>query len=770
MSKINSKSWLPMGAALLVCGCALLPSTSPAADPSRDEIVTFDGHPSQYVNPFVGTMTQPDAHFGPGATFPGAVAPMGMMQWSPDTTKEPGGYSYKQKIIRDFSLTHFSGRGCSCYQDIGFMPFVGTVDTSPGTGPELDGLKPYSSTYIKDREAATAGFYSTFLDKPGVQVDLTVSTRSGIGRFTYPASKDSVLLINAGTNAKGASEIGTGVMIVGNDEVRGQAAATIGCGREPYTMYFDARFDRPFSAYGTWKDAALSPKTVEASGAKSGAYLVFDTTKEPVVKVRVGISFVNIANARANVDAEIPAWDFDKTKKDVEAAWDKTLGRIEVSGGTRDQTSSFYTALYHSFIHPNVFNDINGEYIGFDNKTHTVDPGHTQYENIPGWDEYRSLCQLRAVLDPAGASDIIRSMLNDAQQNGPALPRWEQVNHNSNGMVGDSPDAYVANVYAYGARDFDAKAALAAMEAAAARESAKSDNHNVRGGQKDYVDLGYVSGEASVTLEYCTDDFALSRFAEAMGDSDNAKAYLARAQNWRNLYNQESGYIQPKDKAGAWTAGFTPTSGKGFVEGDSAQYTWMIPFNLKGLVAAMGGNETVVNRLDEHFKKLNGGPGSPYGFIGNEPEEGGPWVYDFAGAPWRTQDVIRRIRTELFPNNPGGLPGNDDAGALSSWDVFASIGLYPDIPGVAGFVVGSPMFPTTSLHLGTGNDLKIEAPAAKEANPYVQDLTIDGKSTTHLWIPFNDLRNGATLHFNLGPDPNKQWGSRPEDAPPSFDK
>jgi predicted alpha-1,2-mannosidase len=308
------------------------------------------------------------------------------------------------------------------------------------------------------------------------------------------------------------------------------------------------------------------------------------------------------------------------------------------------------------------------------------------------------------------------------------------------------------------------------MDRGASMVGTKSGGHTVREGLADYLNLGYVStatgGSAARTLEYVNDDFAICQLAQALGNNDLHDQYLAQAQNWRNLFHD--GYIVPRNPDGTFIS-FDPTSGSGFVESDGAQYVWMLPFNMSGLFDAMGGMNQVVQRLDNHFTELNAGPRSMFAFLGNEPELKTPWVYDFAGAPWRTQDVVRRSILELYQNSPGGMPGNDDGGAMGSYVVFSSIGLFPEIPGVAGFVLGSPLFSSVTLHLANGNALQINAPDASDDNRYVQRLALNGQPYNSPWIPWDVVSGGAQLDFSLSNIPNTNWGSDPAAAPPSFD-
>ena len=759
---------------LALAGGALFVNHRGSDTPVR-HVVSFAGDPVQYVDPFIGTQpaaanTHLGSGFDSGNVFPGAVYPHGMVQWSPDTTTAPGGYRYSQHTIQGFSLTHFSGRGCQSYQDFPFMPVSGPLTVSP------EKMSAYAATFSHSSESASPGYYSVHLDSSTIQVALTVTPRTGIGQFTYPPSNSATLLINAGGSATPDASDGTGVQIVGNNQLVGSATSGHFCGGpNTYTIYFAAFFDHPFTSFGTWNGSAINPGTRSSNGRHAGAYLTFDTTNQATVQVRVGVSFVSVANAEANLASENPHWNFDAVRTQAKSAWDARLSQIQISGGTSAEKTIFYTALYHTLIHPNIFSDVNGQYMGFDRRVHTAQ-GYTQYENFPGWDMYRSLVGLRAILEPQAMSDMLQSLVVDAQQGGGGLPRWEVANDNSGGMIGDSMDVVISTAYAFGARNFDTQAALQAMVTGATQPGTLSGKHVVRESLGEYLNSGYVSTDtaesASITLEYAVDDFAIAQFAHELGQTAIYQTFLKRAQNWQNLFNPATGYIQPRSPDGTFPASFSPTSENGFAEGDSAQYAWMVQYDLPALFQAMGGNAVAIHRLDNHFSQLNAGPTSPYAFMGNEPEFEVPWEYDVAGAPYRTQEVVRRIQTQLFQDGQYGLPGNDDGGAMSSWYVFSAIGLYPEIPGVAGFLVGSPLFPQITLHLGNGSVLQIDSQGSSNSNtldtmPYVQRLTLNGQTYSNPWLLFDTIQGNATLDFQLDSQPSPTWGKTIQGLPKS---
>ncbi len=610
-----------------------------------------DAGPASKVNPLVGTAPNPTVKVGwsfdTGNVFPGAVCPRGMIAWSPDTTHSrqiAGGYWYPDNKIEEFSLTHFSGRGVPCLKDVGFMPVIQEVSASPGTA-----WASFASTYTHENETATPAFYRVKFDN-GVETQLTTSLRAGLGSFQFPSQSPASLLIRA-----------DGTISVKGSEVSGYASARVGKGGA-YKVYFTAQFEHAPKSVKTWVGGKLSDSS-DAEGASSGAVLTFDTSAEATVRMRVGISYTSQANARENLEKEITGWDQGEVKKAGINQWNKALNCVKVEGGTDDQQKVFYTALYHCFMHPNILDDDNGQYIGMDQKVHSVEAGHHQYQNIPAWDEHRSHTPLMAILTPKDSADVMQSLVNYAEQDrsiqpqGGGLPRWEQVNRNSGGMVGDGDDQLIAYANAFGVTQFDTKAALEAMDRGASIPDITSDGRKVRGGLPDYLSLGYVPGSAAITLEYCNDDFALAQFAKSLGDQAKYETYLKRSSNWKKLFDSETGYIRPRTADGKFDGTFSPRNGKGFIEGSAAQYFWMVNFDEPGLIKAMGGNEKAIARLDEFFSKLNGGLASPFAYMGNEPCEETPWVYDFAAHRGGHRLSFARQKTNCSQLNLMEYPG-----------------------------------------------------------------------------------------------------------------
>lgn len=760
--------------------------------------------PADSVNPLIGSLNG-------GNTFPGALLPFGMLQWSPETTRgkhtrtaAPGGYLYSAPRIRGFSLTHLSGTGCAgASGDIPFMPVTTAISISPSL--DADDSR-YASDFLHADEHAEAGFYRVKLAN-GTDVRLSAATHSGMARFAFPSGSPANLLIRTSDSEVGSSDA---AVHVDRDAHRITGSVTSGnfCGylaradlRSYYTLYFVADFDQPFTQIGSWIDDKVHADRIAASGGTgyagrdfpankgSGAWVGFRPGSD--VQARVGISYVSLANAQKNLDAEIPArTTLAQVRQRAHDAWNASLGRISIDGGTADQRTTFYTALYHVMMHPNVFSDVNGEYRGFDQQTHRLDGAQqAQYANFSGWDIYRSHLQLVTWLQPATGSDIAQSLYNQAQQN---HGEWDRWTHNAGGthvMSGDPSAPAPADILAFGGHDFDMRGAYDSLRTAATTPTAhdlSDDGCNVECvGQRPSLDqwltLHYVAtqshawGGVGETLEDASADFALSELARRVGDDHGRTQFLARAGYWRNLFNPHAtpagGYIQNRNADGSWPA-FTPDTDDGFVEASAAVYLWMVPFDVQGLFDTLGGRARAITRLDGFFHDTHGGwaltqAGPLHAELDNEPSVATPWLYDFAAQPWKTQQAVRSVVDSIWKNTPDGIPGNDDLGEMSSWYVWAALGMYPEIPGRAELVLGSPLFPHAVVH-GAGGEVTIDAPGARSAMPYVAALHLDGQTIDKPWLSPTLVEHGGALRYTLSATPVTSWGSKPTDAPPSF--
>jgi predicted alpha-1,2-mannosidase len=679
-----------------------------------------------------------EAYLEAGYTFPGAMYPFGMAQFTPSFFHPNKG----------FVINQMSGAGCEHMGNLPLLPLKGALTSSPN---DMLGFKPQFKV-----KHAYAGFYEA-ADKDGVNSALTVTLRTGMGQFTFPAnSEQGTIIIGTGLNATSMKE--AKVNITGPSSFEGYADGGSFCGTPvSYRIYFVAQFDTKAATLGTWQGDKLKPGNRAENQAGTGVYFTFNTQGGKAIKYKVGISYVSLANAKENLNTENAGWDFTQVKNNAVSAWNKQLAKIEAKGASADRTTQFYTHLYHTLAHPNVFNDVNGQYIGGDNRVHEA-KGFNYYTAFSNWDTYRTQTQLISLLAPQETSDMMKSILLFAAQSGGSFPRWVLNSTETGIMQGDPTAAMVAVAYSFGAKDFDTKKALDIMKKGAEDPAAKSQDQLTRPFLAQYLEKGYMN--ASMMLEYTTADFAIAQFAkQAFGDEATYQRYLKRAQNWKNLYNPERKWLQSRNEDGSWKK-----HDEDWREASYKNYFWMIPYNLKGLIDTIGGKAFAEQRLDEFFTRLDASYSQEWFAAGNEPDFQAPWIYNWTNSPYKTQALVKRIIKEQYSNRSNGLPGNDDLGAMGAWYVFANIGLYPVIPGVAGFSVNSPSFSSVKLHLKNGT---IEITGGNEEQAYIQSLQLNGKPLNGTWIAWDDLQNGAKLNFKLSDQANKSWGTAT--PPPSFD-
>jgi predicted alpha-1,2-mannosidase len=761
----------------------------------------FVADPSGLVNLFAGT--------GTGGVSPGSIGegpdadvPFGMIQWGPDTSPDriPGsGYSYNDTHVSGFSLTHLSGTGCAAYGDIPILPTVGAIGAHPVATTD---------TFSHAHEAAAPGRYSVMLGPSGIGTDLSVTTRTAISQITFPDTDSANILFKVADSANPVTA--SAVQIVGRNEVTGQDTSGQFCQTgTSYTLYFAAYFNRSFSDNGTWAKT-VSPGSESCSGTACGAYVSFDASANRTVLMKVGVSFVSVVDAEANVAAEDPGWSLEQVESDATNQWNAILSRVRIGGGTRTEQRIFYTALYHALLNPNVVSDANGDYLGADRRVHRSQ--QPEYSDFSEWDIYRSEIPLLSVVAPQQTCDMIQSLVNEADQDG-WLPKWAIVGGDASQMNGDSADPIIADAYAFGVRNFNLQAALKAMVKGATENETGHlfeierqylneyvDQHYVDANSLDLSSINYSDG-ASVTLEYALDDFSIAQFAKALGDTSVYQSMMQRSHNWEYLLNPTAGYMEGRNTDGSFPEGpafqsalFEPGGELGFEEGNAIQYTWSVPQDLFALGNLIGGPASVDRKLDTFFTQLNAGRFEPYDWAGNEPSLWTPWEYDYFGEPWQTQKVVRRIATTLYQDAPVNEPGNDDLGAISSWYVWAAIGMYPVTPGTSNLALASPLFPEVSIALPSGHQLTLVAPRAAASSPYVQSLTVKTPTSGDLapgfsaacttgggfggspsegswelpWLPSSALSTGATLDFVLSRTPDKSWGANPQSAPPSY--
>ena len=758
------------------------------------------------VNPFIGTTNA-------GNVYPGPTVPFGMVAFSPEMTAlpgkrfpiaAPGGYEWRSNGVRGFSLTHVNGTGCTgASGDIPLMPVTLPVELSPSSA---DAGVRYTSLLDHAKETASPGAYTLTLDN-GVAVSLAATARTAVGQFQFPADKPANLLFRTSDSEVGSGD-STIIIDPATRTVRGSVTSGNFCGylaedrRESYyTLHFVAEFDQPFEVGGTWRDDTVQGGAREGGGGTTygskghppagkgaGGWISFDAKRTPQVTARIGISYVDEAGARANLRRESPqGTTVAATQAATRAKWNELLGQVSVKGGTPDERTVFYTALYHAMLAPNLHSDGDGRYRGMDGKVHALAKRQqAQYANYSGWDVYRSQLQLLTLLQPQVGSDVAQSLLNQADQNGGVWDRWTHITGATGVMNGDPSPPSVAAIHAFGGRGFDLQRAYASLKKAATVPTARDlDKRGCpvlcvgqRPGLDQWIALKYMPegapgwGSAADTLEMVSADFGLSELALAAGDVQGAKQFRERSGWWRNLYNPKAtapqGYIQPRNADGSWPA-FDPAADDGFVEGSGAQYLWMVPFDPAGLFEALGGRDASIARLDAFFRKPDGAwavtkSGPLHAELDNEPSIAAPWLYNFLGQPWKTQETVRQAMRQIWTNTPEGMPGNDDLGQMSSWYVWSALGLYPVYPGRADLVIGSPLF-TEAVITRPGAKIVVRARGAAMEAPYVQSLQVDGKASNASWLPASFVQLGGTLDFELGSTKNEQWGA--QDVPPS---
>jgi predicted alpha-1,2-mannosidase len=750
--------------ALAIVVAMLLSLPTPAARaalPVAPGLPTSD--PASEVDPRIGT-------FAPGFTVPGAATPHGMVQVSPDTEGvfAYSGYLWSDQLITGFSHTHLSGPGVRKAGDIPLMPTVGPVVSSNA----LANASPFNHA----AESASPGDYRVTLERGAIGVELGATTRAGVQRYSFPPGVPANVLMDVSRNIDGVHD--ATLTIVGDREVQGSV-------RSSYPVFFVAQFSRPFTGVGTWQGKSLHPGVRTAAGVGAGGWVTFAPTVRPQpVTVKVGISFVDVAGARANLAAEVSGWDIDAVRAGARASWNHSLGAITVDGGLPTDRVAFTTALYHSLLHPNVFSDVDGRYRGFDDAVH-VAVGRAQYANFSSWDTYKGQNQLLSMIEPERYREMALSLLADAQQGG-RLPRWGEQNTDASHMSGDPIIPFLVDGLCRNVLDPIGEDAIAALYAEM-RELA------VEHREPELDALGYLpmhtsSRSASTTLEYGVADFALALAADRLGRTDDAARFAAGARRWRNLLDPSTRFIRPRNADGSWLTPFSAKGETGFQEGNAWQYTWLAPHDGRGLFDAVGGDKAATAKLDTFFSYRLAATApavvaeaqtraTAFGLVyrtnqyapGNEHDLQAPWMYVFAGQPWKTQAVLRQVQT-IFRATPDGLPGNDDLGGLSAWHVLSAIGFGPVTPGAPVWVVGSPLFERVHIRLGEAPDagtFTVSAPGASLAGKYVQSGSLDGAPLSQSWFADGAVRPGGTLELRMGVTPNTRWATGPTARPPS---
>ncbi|MEV6344102.1 GH92 family glycosyl hydrolase [Actinoplanes sp. NPDC051851] len=753
-----------LSAALLLMGSLVAPATT---------LTPYDA-----VDQFIGTeldTTQNKSNDAYGNTYPGAAVPFGMVQPSPTTYaegNEKGGYEYTAGRIRGFGMTRYSGTGCTGrYGGYEFptIPYPG--DTLP-VNPSAD-VKGYFLSFSHDNEVSEPGYYRVGLDD-GITVSLTATARTAVATYGFTDESTLILDVSGPNNRTFGSEV---TIDPATRTVSGWMYGVDVCDNgNYYRAYFSTTYDQPFASYGTWNDADMTTGSTHAikSGTDVGVDYRHDTgawitfADGATVTAKTGFSYTSVTNAAVNRDLEVGTASFDTVRKRAARLWRAALGTIDAGGGTDEQRTTFYTALYRAFLHPNVRDDVNGEYLGYDGTVHTVAKGRHFYKNInfagTGWDAYRSQVQLIALTFPEVANDINRSIVALTEQTGGWAPGASR-------MQGDNLQVILATLDDMGATDYDRRAALASMVATQrlpATASKRTDAYQ-------FAATGMIENRkgdfaTSRTLEYSIDDFAIAQLAGRLGATAEHDFFMARAQSWMNVFDPVTGHIRPRERTG-----FDRTfdlrvrddgSGRGqFNQSTGYQYGWLVPHNLGTLIAKRGGAETATAQLDTLMAQLDAGAYTQTGnYLSNQPAFGTPWVYHWLRAPSKTTDVLYRAVAEMYDATPSGLPGNDDQGSLSAWYVFANIGLYPAIYGTGDLLVSSPMFRTITIDpVGGHSKIKIKASPGR----YVTGLRVNGTRQTASWIDASFLARGGTLGLTMSDTPGT-WGTAATDVPPSY--
>ena len=714
--------------------------------------------PADFVNPFIGT-----SNFG--ATFPGPIAPRGMASISPFNVSGPQNrplekdsqwlsnpYVNENKFLTGFSQVNLSGVGCPELGVILLMPTTGTVETNH--------LK-YGSTY--SNEIAKTAYYSVNIDKYKVKAEFTASKRVCVSQFTFPKGQSNILL-NLGVGL--TNEEGAMVKIVSSTEIEGMRSVGSFCYNSPedaYPVYFVAKFSKPADQFGVWKKPAqysgaeaqwmgyngktrMMENTIKTVvGDSIGTYFTYQFDKEETVDVKIGISYVSIENARENLEKETGNKSFDAVYKETYDEWNTELSKILVEGGSEDDKTIFYTALYHTLIHPNTLNDYNGEYPEI-KRSKIGKTNGTRYTVFSLWDTYRNLHQLMSLVYPKQQSDMVKSMLEMYDENG-WLPKWELNSTETFTMVGDPASIVIADTYLKGIRDFDVQKAYTAM----LKGADQIENNPLRPGLKNYIEKGYLTtndrGPVSTTQEYNASDYSISLLAKALGKTADANRFKKRSLSYKKLFDKNLKLLRPRLADGKWYEPFDPVSGAnfeenvGFIEGNAWQYAFMVPHDIKGLIQLMGGNKGFSSQLQKVFdtKQFD---------MANEPDIAYPYLFNYLkGEEFKSQDLVKKLVREYFQNKPKGLPGNDDTGTMSAWLVYSMMGIYPIAPGEPVYTITTPMFDKITIKLDANYYKKENIVIEREVNNdgTIKQIQLDGKAINSYFISHDNFVNGTSL-------------------------
>jgi predicted alpha-1,2-mannosidase len=749
---------------------------------------SVSANPTEFVNPFLGTAEH-------GHTFPGAALPGGMVQLGPDTDIQGwdwcSGYHYSDNSVMGFSHLHRSGMGAGDWGDILFMPTKGEIKTVPGAKDKPG--EGYRSRFSHDDEKAFPGYYAVKLKDYGIKAELTVSERAGYHKYTFPKSDASHILIDL-SHGIGDRCSGADVKIMSNTEIEGHRLSNGFV--DDQNVYFYAKFSKPFKSFGTWDNGKVNLGSKEKSGKSIGAFANFTTSEGETIEVKVGISYTSAAQARLNFEKEISNKDFEGTKAAAAARWNIALSKIEVQlekGAdptyVKNKMITFYTAVYHSLLFPATFGDADGKYMGLDNQVHTA-KGFTYRSDFSLWDTFRAEMPLLTLIDPERSNDVVNTMIAQYEQGGWLPTPQEFGNSYTNDMIGDHPVVAILDAYRKGIKKFDLQKAYAAVRQNAMETPPVGHRSEGRPGLQFYLSLGYIPYDkikesVSQTLEYAFNDWCVAQLAKETGHTADYEMFMKRAYNYKNIFDAQSGFARPKNSEGKWLEPFDPKfvghgKDRHYTEANAWQYTLFVPHDVKGLIALEGGQKNFIAKLDTLFttsSDVKSTVADITGLIGqyahgNEPGHHTVYLYSYAGAPWKTQEMVRTVTDSLYSEGPAGLCGNEDMGQMSAWYVLSTMGIYQVAPGQNVYAIGSPTFSKVTIHLdktfGNTGDFVIEAKNNSKQNKYVQSATLNGKLLDKSWFDQSVIKNGGKLILVMGPKPNKTWASTIKDAPPSM--
>lgn len=739
----------------------------------------------EYVETRVGTapsITHTAGTFGKsteeyGQTLPAVLEPNGMNFWTPQTRdteqKCIAPYYYADTLLQGFRNSHWIVGGCTQdYSSMTLMPLSATLRLQP---------EARATRFSHQEEKTTPAYYAVSLPDEGIQAEMTARSRSAIFRFTYDKAGKGYLVVNPNSDeGEGYIAVDTvGNRIYGYNPVH---RIYQGWGKSAgYSGHFVVRFQKKITDFGIFKGDSLLPRTVRMEkGAQIGAYIEFDVEAGEEVLVKAASSFTGQEGAMQNLAAEISHWDFEQTHQQLKGIWERHLSSILVETDNLADKEKFYSAFYRASFLPHTFNDVDGSYPAFAKGTpiQQLPAGETYYEDYSMWDTYRALHPLVNLLFPTKGGDMMQSLVHKYEQGGwlPIFPCW---NSYTAAMIGDHCIAAIGDAYVKGIRNFDVAKAYEGMRKNAFETPSNPAEYKDGMGRRaltSYLEYGYIPLEDGVpdafhtkeqvsrTLEYAYDDFVLAQVAKALDKPEDYRILMQRAANYRNVIDPRTGYAQGRHADGTFLDDDNAFNFARFItEGAPCHYTWYAPQDPYGLMECMGGKDKSISKLDSMFSE------GRY-WHGNEPCHQVAFMFNYAGQPWKTQRAVRHVMETEYLNAPGGLSGNDDAGQMSAWYMFAAMGFYPVCPGTPYYMLASPSFPSLTLNLENGNVFTVKAGNASEKNIYIQSATLNGKPYTRNYITHQDILNGGVMEFVMGPEPNKEWGARTEDCPPDVMK